>query len=159
MNKLQTINNWLGEFEITTCNKKTGEIKGETVKNRITNVALDKLAETLVGNAADLEIKYLAVGTSVSPLDDADTQLGAEIFRTVPVSGPSRTETGQIETEFTILDGEAVGNIREVAIFCGSTASGTANTGTMLTRILWKKDKSATEEITFKRIDRIRRGA
>jgi hypothetical protein len=151
-------NNWHGMFEIEIKDKLTGQIKTEVIRNRITNVAINELADVLVGNAPDLEIAYLAVGSSNAPIDDTDTILGSEAFRTQPTAGPTRTATGEITTEFTILDSEAVGQIEEIGIFCGSSASLTEDTGILLTRILWSKTKSSTEELTFKRIDRIRRG-
>lgn len=146
---------WIGVFEIKVYNISKGTCKKKIIFNRIMNTGLDQLSETLLGNATDLEIKYLAVGTDNTPITDTDTQLGAEIFRTPPQAGPTKLGTGTIETEFILLDNEAVGSIREVGIFVGSTATSTVNTGTLLTRILWNYEKSNSEEIIIKRIDRI----
>jgi len=146
---------WLGTFIIQVKNKATGKVSEEVIHNRIMNVVLNQLSDTLLGEIPDLEIKYLALGTSNTPVIDSQTQLGEEIFRTQAVNGPVRTQTGQIETEFTVLDTEAVGTIEEIGIFVGSTATGDPNTGTLLSRILWHKEKSNSEEITFKRIDRM----
>lgn len=146
---------WSGQFVIQIKNKLTGEIKEEIINNRVMDAALNKIIEALDGTAVDMEIKYLAVGTSSAAIADNQTQLTAEIFRTAPVVAPSRTATGQVDTEFTILDSEAIATIEEVGIFCGSTASGTADTGIMLSRILWHKVKTASEEITLKRIDKV----
>ena len=149
---------WFGEFVIQIYDKNTGELKEKRIKNRVMDTALNQLAETLLGNATDLEIKYLALGTDDTPITDADTQLGAEIFRTPPSVASVRTAVGQIETEFIVLDNEAVATIEEIGIFVGSTAGAGADTGTLLSRILWKKIKTDSEEITFKRIDKIVRG-
>jgi hypothetical protein len=149
---------WQGEFVIQIRNKDTGEITEERIKNRVMDTVLNQLSETLLGNSTDLEIKYLALGTDDTPITDTDTQLGAEIFRTPPSVASARTATGSIETEFIVLDTEAVANIEEIGIFVGSTAGAGANTGTLLSRILWKKNKTDSEEFTFKRIDRIGRG-
>ncbi len=144
-----------GQFVITVKDKVTGKITEETINNRIMNVALNKFIEVLEGNAPDLEIKYLAVGTGNAAITDTDTQLSSEIFRTEPVIDTTRIATGQSETEFTLLDSEAVAQIEEIGIFCGSTAGAGANTGTLLSRILWSKNKTNSEEITIKRTDKV----
>ena len=146
---------WQGKFIIRVKNKITGKVTEEVINNRVMNVVLNQLSDTLMGNAPDLEIKYLALGISNAPVSDNQTQLGEEIFRTQPVNGPVRTQTGQIETEFIVLDTEAVGTIEEIGIFVGSSATASADTGTLLSRILWHKEKTNSEEITIKRIDRM----
>lgn len=151
MNKI----GWQGKYIVTVKNKATGKVTEEVINNRIMNTVLNQLSDTLLGDAPDLEIKYLALGTSNAPVSDNQTQLGAEIFRTQAVNGPVRTQMGQIETEFTVLDTEAVGTIEEIGIFVGSSATASADTGTLLSRILWHKEKTNSEEITIKRIDRM----
>jgi hypothetical protein len=129
----------------------------QTVKNRIMDTVLSKLVGVYKGDAPDLEILYLALGTDNTAVTDSDTQLGAEIFR-APISTQSDVNTGEILTEFIVLDSEAVGNIEEIGIFAGSTATASADTGTLVSRILWSKVKSSSEEITFRRTDKISRG-
>lgn len=154
MNKI----GWQGKYIVTVKNKATGKVTEEVINNRIMNTVLNQLSDTLLGDAPDLEIKYLALGTSNAPVSDNQIQLGAETFRTQAVNGPVRTQMGQIETEFTVLDTEAVGTIEEIGIFAGSSATASADTGTLLSRILWHKEKTNSEEITIKRIDRMVRG-
>jgi hypothetical protein len=129
----------------------------ETVKNRIMDAVLEKLVGVYKGDAPDLEMLYLALGTDNTAVTDSDLTLGNEIFRT-PISSQSDTATGEILTEFIVLDSEAVGNIEEIGIFAGSTATASADTGTLVSRILWSKVKSSSEEITFRRTDKISRG-
>lgn len=146
---------WQGEYNIVVRNKETGQITSETVLNRVMNVALNNLSDILTGVPVDLKIKYLAVGTSDAPITDADIALGNEIFRTQSVSNPIRVSTGHIETDFVILDSEAVGSVKEIGIFAGNTATGTSGTGKLISRILWSKEKTNSEEITIKRIDKV----
>lgn len=129
----------------------------ESVKNRIMNTVLDQIIEAYQGVNPDLEIKYLALGTSNTSISDTDTVLGAEIFRT-PIVTQSKTGTGEIQTDFTVLSTEAIGQIEEIGIFGGTSASGTVDTGTLISRILWSHDKTSSEEIAFKRTDKIIRG-
>jgi len=153
-----SIAGWIGDFEIKCRNKDTEEITRDLIKNRITNAALNQIAEVLTGVAPDMQIKWLALGTGSTPPSDTDTQLVSEIFRAQPVANPTRTGTGQVECEFVILDSEAVGHIREVGIFGGSGATDQPNTGVLISRILWNKEKTNSEEITVKRLDRVVRG-
>jgi len=142
---------WEGTF-IIECNGKK-----EVIKNRVMNAALDELIKVLQGQSTDLEIKYLALGTSNTPVTDSDTQLGNEIFRT-PYTTREKTNTGEITHKFVVLDTEAVGQIEEIGIFGGSTATSDPNTGVLISRILWSRNKTNSEEINFTRIDRITRG-
>ena len=133
-------------------------IKEEVVKNRIMDQALDKEAEILRGVAPDLEIKYVAIGTGTTALTNTDTQLANEVFRVIPSNPPTKTATGEITTEFVVLETEAQVEIKEVGIFCGSTATATANSGTLLSRVLWNFDKRSNIELSITRVDRIVRG-
>jgi len=148
---------WLGEFKIIVHNVETGEVTEEYVKNRITNTALDKIINILDNIDPDLDIKYLAIGTDNTPLNDNDTQLGNEIFRT-QFQNSNNDAVGQFTTEFSILDSEAVGNWQEIGIFCSDSATSSANTGVMLSRILFSRNKTSLEEVQITRIDRVVRG-
>ena len=144
---------WGGTFDIIF--KENGEPTEEHhVKNRLTNVALDKIINILDNIDPNLDIKYVAIGTSNAALNDADTQLGAEIFR-AQFDTSNNTATGTFVTTFTVLDSEAVGSWQEIGIFCGDSATSTANTGTMLSRILFSRTKTALEEVTITRTDKV----
>jgi len=147
---------WSGSFVIKSTNLKTGEVTENTVKNRITNTALQAIINILDNVDPDLDIKYLAIGTDNTPLNDNDTQLGNEIFRTQFLTS-NNSATGQFTTTFAVLDNEAVGQWEEIGIFCGNSATSTANTGTLLSRILFSRNKSNLEEIDISRIDTVTR--
>lgn len=149
----------IGMFVFEIRNLENGEITEEVVYNRLVNNSLNTFVDSLVGpQTTDLEIKYLAVGTSDAPVNDTDTQLGAEIDRVQTTQAAARVSTGRVETEFILLKTDAIGAIKEIGIFCGSSATAAANSGTMHARILWDKNKTANEEIVIKRIDIISRG-
>lgn len=141
---------WQGRFEIYVNGKLDA-----VITNRIMDAILNEMADVLKGTAPDLSIKYVALGTSNTALTDTQTGLVTEIFRTAPVSNPTRTATGEITTEFTILDTEAVAQIEEIGIFVGSSATSSANSGKLLSRILWSKNKTNSEELTIRRVDKI----
>lgn len=148
------INNmgWCGKIEIYI----NGEHM-ETLKNRVMNAALEEIVKPLTGAAANIEIKYLALGTNTAAVTDNDASLGTEIFRTQDTS-LSANATGQVTSQFIVLDSEAVGTIEEIGIFAGTSATLTANVGILMSRILWHHVKASTEEINFRRIDSIVRG-
>jgi hypothetical protein len=142
---------WKGTFIIETPDGK------ETIHNRVMNAALDELLKPLQGIAPNLEIKYLALGTSSTAITDTDTKLGAEIFRT-QFTTKTKTGTGQLTSVAVVLDSEAVAIVEEIGVFGGSGATAAANSGTLISRILWHRNKTANEQIQFTRIDQIVRG-
>lgn len=147
---------WLGEWDIViTC--KDGTVERQKVKNRLTNAALNLFRDGLLGVASDFDIKYMALGTSNAAINDADTVLGAEGFRCAHVNTLTPSD-GVARHTFIVQDNEAVINIREIGIFATAAATATADTGVMLSRILWSRNKTNLESIQFIRTDSIRRG-
>lgn len=115
----------------------------------ITNTALNKLRDVLYE-----DINYIAVGDSDAVIENP-TQLGNEIFRT-PVTNRSKTAIGVSEAMTSILDSDGSLSIREIGVFANGTDE--PNTGTLVSRVLWKRDKTGAETIQINRIDTIRRG-
>ena len=150
---IKDILGWAGDFDLTI--KENGQIK-ETIhiKNRITNTALDAIVNILDNIDPNLDIKFLAIGTDNTPLDDNDTQLGNEIFRTQFLTSDNDA-IGQFTTTFAILDGEAVATWQEIGIFCSDSATTSLNTGILLSRILFSRTKTALEEVDITRKDKV----
>lgn len=148
---------WDGIFEINIRDKITGAVTTEEVHNRLMNASLQELVKPLTGTAANLEIKYLALGTGTTAVTDNDAALATEIFR-VADTLLSANATGQVTSEFIVLDTEAVATIEEIGIFGGTSATLTANVGICISRILWHHVKTNSEEITFRRLDTLTRG-
>jgi hypothetical protein len=143
---------WQGIVKVQV--KQDGVIVEEKeIYNRVMNLALDEFIKVLYDNP-DMNIEYLALGTDNTAVADNQTKLVTEIFRCAYVSR-TKTATGELTTVFVVNDSEAVATLEEIGIFCGSSASATVDTGTMSSRILWHRAKTANEEIQFTRIDRI----
>jgi hypothetical protein len=137
---------------------ENGELKQEdTIKNRIMNTVISQLVSPFKNGVPDLAVKYLAIGSSDTAVTDTDTQLGAETYRT-PFIFEADGNLGEVVHTFILTETEGVGTIKEIGIFGGSTATSTANTGTLISRILWSREKTASEEIEFIRTDKIARG-
>lgn len=132
-------------------------ISEEVIKNRIMDTVVSQLVSPFKGGVPDLKIAYLAIGTDDTAVSDTDTQLGAEYYRT-PLIFQADGLLGEINSTFVLTETEGVGTIKEIGIFGGSTATSTANTGTLISRILWTRTKTASEEIQFTRTDKITRG-
>lgn len=142
---------WCGEYLITS--SKRGVI-GQ-IKNKITDGGLAALATALTGSP-DISIAYFAVGTGAAAVSGAETQLGNETYR---VAVTDAVQAGGVVTStFYLLEGEATGAITEIGIFGGSAASGAANSGTLISRVLWSYTKAADERINITRTDTIGRG-
>ena len=147
---------WIGEYDIII-RHKDGTEERQRLKNRLTNAALNMMRDGLLGTATDFEIKYLALGTSGTPLNDNDTQLGNEQFRT-PFVNQITPNTGVLQSTAIVLDNEAVFHVREIGVFATSAATEDPNTGVMISRVLWSRDKTNLESIQFLRTDTIGRG-
>lgn len=153
---LKSINGWLGEYVIEI-KHKSGKVERQSIKNRITNAGLNMLRDALNGEISDVELKYLALGDGNTPVSNNDNQLGNERFRTGWIS-QVKPGTGQLQSTAIALDNEAVFHIREIGIFAGSDATESANSGILVSRILWDRKKTELESIQFVRTDTITRG-
>ena len=149
---------WAGVFEVYIKPSGSDEfILDKTIQNTVVDSGLNLLREALRGTVTDAEIKYIAVGTSSASVTTSDTQLGSEIFRKA-VFSKSIVGVGQVQTIAILDDMEAVANIQEIGVFAGSTASVTANSGIMISRILYSRNKTNLESLQIQRTDTIARG-
>lgn len=132
--------------------------KHDVIKNIITDVALNKEIEILIGNDPDMNIEYMAFGTDNTTPSATDTTLGSESGRFQPTTAFTRTAIGTTEGSFFLTSSDLIGvNIREIGVFCGSSATSSADTGTLLSRILWSFNKTANDEIEITRTDTVQR--
>ncbi len=136
-----------GEYEIIIRRAADGEIiSRRKIKNQLTTVNQTLRDAQLMGTysqAADyLQIKYFAFGTGTTQATASDTQLVSEQFRKQLTTLGNPT-AGTVESVVSLGTGEANFHITEIGVFCGPNASGTANTGTMLSRVnvnIYKND-------------------
>lgn len=120
------------------------------IKNMITNAGLAAMAKAAAGTDS-MEIKYLAIGSGSNAVEATQTKLVNETAR---FAVASRSSSGAVTTTvFNMLAGEGVGQIEELGIYVGAAASSEADSGTLLSRVLWSHDKSNSEEITITRTD------
>lgn len=157
MIKFNKIYEWIGKFEINikeVHSKKV--IEKFKFDNLLMNGALNEMCNPLQGVAANLEIKYLALGNDNTTPAASNWTLNNEIFRTA-ISDQNKTGTGEITSDFVVLSAEANQQIEEIGIFAGDTATGSADTGVLVAHVLWSYLKTASVEIDIRRIDTIQR--
>ena len=148
---------WSGKYDIIVRDKKTGKmIRHDVIDNIITNGALNEIIKCVYDSPPDIEWEYAAIGTDNSAVAVTQTTLGTEVFRTAFIS-KDYIGVGEAMGVALIFDTDYAGAIEEIGIFCGSGASAVADSGLMLSRILWSHNKTATEEIQITRIDKINR--
>lgn len=148
---------WLGEYEIHVIGPSGTEV--HKVKNLITDGALNLIRDALDGTVTDLALKYLALGTddgTLLPLANTNTQLGAEAFRKA-FTKQTLPGVGKIESTAYIGPDEANVNIREIGIFAGAGATATANSGILVSRVFWTRNKTNLESFNIVRTDTIGR--
>ena len=132
-----------------------GEIKDVTeFKNAVMNVGFNMVRDFFKGDVADGEIKYLAVGTSNAAIDVTDTTLTTEIFRKVMTTQTSGA-TGVLVSLVYIAPAEAVAAIEELGWFAGAAAGAAADSGIMLSRVLYTRNKTALESLQVQRTDTV----
>ena len=159
--KENIISNWLGEWELEI--RENGEIK-EIVPlkhNLITDAGLNMFRDLLKGTITDGKIKYVALGNNGTTAPaNANTQLAAEQFRNIVTSqNVDPVTAGKLYTELYIADIEANAfRCEEIGWFAGVGATATVNTGICIARILYSRQKLATESWTVRRTDILSRG-
>jgi hypothetical protein len=128
----------------------------DEIHNLITNICLESEAKIFMGIAPNLWIKYMAIGDDNTAVAATDTTLGSEVFRTAYVS-QAYSATGIVTSEFYITDTDANGeDIQELGIFAGNTATATADTGRLISHVLWNYGTKASGiELLISRIDTI----
>jgi hypothetical protein len=130
-----------GRYKIKVFNRKNELVHFQEFENIVPNVALSSFAKNLVtlGGSLpasdELRISYVAVGTGTSTPLANNTTLETEVFRGTIDSQTS--SAGVSKNAILIGFSEANGNtLTEVGAFSGS-ASGTVDTGTLMSRALF----------------------
>lgn len=159
--KEKAITAWLGQWEVIAHDKETGkELWRDQIRpNLIMDDGLDMFRDILKGDVTDGKIKYVALGNdSTAPVNN-QKKLVAEQFRKVVTSqNPDPVTVGKLYTEVYISDVEANSfKCEEIGWFAGAAASTTKDTGIMIARVLYSRQKSSTESWTIRRTDTMQR--
>lgn len=145
-----------GKYILDAYDALTGALLWEReVENLLMAVNRDARVQMLLGeysgDGSEFEIKYFAFGTgSTSPTID-DTQLEAEVYRK-QVTRIS-ADGGVVTSIVSLGAAEANYNIREIGVFCGSSASAAADSGLMISRVIVQIEKNTNIVINITRKD------
>jgi len=152
--------NWLGQWELII--EENGEVKEvvDLTHNLITDAGLNMFRDLLKGTITDGKIKYVALGNSATAPANDQTTLVAEQFRKIVTSqNVDPVTAGKLYTELYVADAEANAfKCEEIGWFAGVGATATVDTGIMIARILYSRQKASTESWTIRRTDTISRG-
>lgn len=120
-----------------------------TVSNDFHNLERDMLA----GAVMDAKVRYLGVGTDATAPGAAQHHLFAEGFRKAVAKWDTTPGTGILTTTTTVAGNEAVFNIQELAWFASPSATVTTDSGVMLARVLYSRNKTNLEALQVVRTD------
>jgi len=121
--------------------------------NKLTEISLNWMADALRKSPPqDCEIKYMGWGSSNLAVSSSHTALSAERGRKI-ITVQSSSGIGKCFTVCYLGPTEATTDIEELAWFAGSAAIASANTGCMISRVLYSRVKTALESITITRTD------
>lgn len=146
---------WHGAFEVQSI-FKDGRMKIDRFPNLITDGWLNAVRDATISDTPiDLRIKYIALGKddgTILPLDPSNTRLGNEIERKT-FSKVETDGTGRVKRTVNINSAEGNFHIKEIGIFAGSAATSAINTGILVARVFYDRDKDELESINIVRTD------
>lgn len=125
------------------------------LENKITDVGLNMQRDALKGAVTDLEIKYLGIGSSSTPPAAGDTALGGEFFRK-QITKQEDGAVGVLVSTTYIAPYEAnTPKIEELGWFAGVNATATKDSGILVARVLYSRQKTSLESLQIERTDTI----
>ena len=127
------------------------------LKNTIVMVGRKMWRDMLKGTIADGQLKRCAVGDGAAAITDADIKLGNEVFRKAFTAESTPADDEYITTCY-ITPAEAIGLIEEIGWFAGAAAGAAADSGIMVSRVLWSRNKTALESVQIDRHDTVAEG-
>lgn len=158
--KEKAITAWLGQWEVIATDVQGNELWRDQIRpNLIMDDGLNMFRDALKGTVTDCKIKYVGLGNDSTAPSNNQHILVAEQFRKVVTSqNPDPVTPGKLYTEVYIADTEANGfKCEEIGWFAGVNASTTKDTGIMIARVLYSRQKSSTESWTIRRTDTMQR--
>lgn len=142
---------WSGRIRVTA-RYRDGSVDVDEFDNLITDAGRDLLRDALLAGT-NADIVYVALGASTQTPAATDTSLIDERFRKV-VTKQERNGTGSVITTVYVAPAEANDFIiEEIGWFAGSDATDATNSGVMIARVLYSRDKTDLESLQIDRTD------
>jgi len=145
---------WKGTVKITVRNLSGHIIDVVEFQNLITTDGLNMMRDGLYGpgGAQDLAIKYLAYGDDNTAPAVGQSDLLNEVAWKARTS-QSKPAGGQQTYVQYIAPAEWVDQIEELGWFAGAAATGAADSGVMVSRVLYSRNKTNLESLQIERTD------
>lgn len=137
-----------GVYKFTLEDIYTGKKRVFEYENLIPTVGRTAIADHLTNaspSPASLRANYTALGSGTTAPANGDTQLQTETFRKAIASQTKSNNIAYMTAFYTAA--EAVATHREAGVFINGT--GTANSGTLFSRVAINITKSGTETLTI----------
>jgi hypothetical protein len=96
--------------------------------------------------SADILVKYAALGSNTTAPTIGDTTLGTETYRNVIASRTNANHVGYFSAYFDLT--EVSGTFKEAGLFAGA-ATGSANSGTLVSHVAIDVTKTLTQTLTI----------
>jgi len=144
---------WRGKIRVISI-FRDGTKQVDELENLITDAGKNLLRDVLDGTVTDGEIKYVALGDNNTVPASSDTKLGNEFFRK-QVTKQETGATGELTTTVYIAPYEANQQIEEIGWFAGAEATSTKDSGVLIARVLYSKNKTELESLQIERTDTI----
>ena len=137
-----------GVYKFTLRDINTGEVTVKEYKNLIPTVGRAAIASWLTNSSptpASMRLNYTALGTGTTAPANGDTQLQTETFRKAIASETNSNNIAYATAFYTAP--EVSGTFKEAGIFMNAT--GTANSGTLFSRVAIDITKTTSQTLTI----------
>jgi len=146
---------WSGKVRIVVYDETGAAGEPTVLPNLVVDDGLNLFRDGLRGARNDLQIRYIALGADSTAPAASDSALGDERFRKF-LAQQSSGGTGETKSTFYIAPQEANDfTIEELGFYAGD-ASDTADSGTLVARVLYSRAKTASEALQIERSDQIK---
>lgn len=146
--------NWSYNVKIKVL-KNGVEIEVVEFHNLLVNTGFNLLRDILGQVITDGGIKYMGWGNDNTPAAVGDTQLGTEFGRKQMTSQVAGAVGVMVSTVYISPPEGNDQKIEEFGWFAGVGATATANSGVMISRVLYSRQKTNLESIQVERTDTI----
>ncbi len=153
--KVKVKSNWkrTTNVKVTVFDLEGNILDVQEFHNILTTVGKNMQRDGLQGVVTDLKIKRLGIGGSAAAVDPAQTKLVSEFFRKA-ITSYTPGATGILVTITYIAPYEAnTPKVEELGWFCGVLATDTKDSGIMISRILYPRQKTGLESWQVERTD------
>ncbi len=133
-------------------------IYSKKIDNLLMNCLRDNYLKLLAGKTNDLDVealkvKYMAFGDGTTPPNRTDKKLANERYRQQITARSIQTDRLKTTVSVSPYIEDSNFNIKEIGVFCGSTATTEKDSGYLISRVLVDIDKNSNVTLNVTRYD------